>query len=56
MACSKHRVTTAFTAGSTASIRSICAAITSRAETSRLRSIPASVIASFSHSAVTGEA
>jgi len=49
-------VTTAFTAVSTASIRPMCAAITSRAETSRRRIIPASVIASFSHTAVTGEA
>jgi len=56
MACSKHRVTTALTAPFTASTRSMCAAMTSRAETSRPRSIPASVIASFSHRAVTGEA
>jgi hypothetical protein len=34
----------------------MCAAITSRAETSRWRSIRASMIASLSHSAVTGEA
>jgi hypothetical protein len=56
MACSKHRVITAFTVASTVSIRSMCAAITSRAETSRRRSISASVIASLSHRAVTGEA
>jgi len=56
MAWSKHRVTTAFTAPSTASTRSMCAATTSRAETSRPRIIPASVIASFSHRAVTSEA
>jgi hypothetical protein len=40
------RVTTALTAPSTASIRCTWAAITSRAETSRRRSIPASVTAS----------
>jgi hypothetical protein len=56
MACSKQRVTTAFTAPSTASIRPMWAAITSRAEMSRLRSIPASVTASFSHRAATRKA
>ena len=46
IAVSKERVTSAFTAPSTASTRSMWAATTSRADTSARRSIPASVIAS----------
>ena len=67
-AASKVRVTTAltplstaltppsiaFTPPSTASIRWIWAAMTSRADTSRRRSIPASVTASAAHKSVTG--
>ena len=53
VARSKVRVTTALTTASCRSIRSMCAAMTSRADTSRRRSIPASSIAVCRHRSVT---
>ncbi len=52
-AAPKVRVTTALTAPSTSSIRWMWAAVTSRADTSRRRIIPASVTASIAHRSVT---